>query len=179
MGNVDGQIAVFKGTAAQTVADDTLPSRSQRPWWTCRGLGSIAVVVVGDLMHTGLNATVGISAEGACHVFEESTARRRRLSDNTPSASALPSASPSVDASTDGSFGETTSVESRMVLAHTLSIPVNIKVHRASGSLRLVHDQSHRRRLLSRVLTQPLETSCLWGAQTALCMHFASNARAA
>ena len=62
IGNVDGELAVFKGT-------------SSKPWRTCSGLGMITCVKAGDVFNTGRNWLVCTTAEGWCYVFNVSNLR--------------------------------------------------------------------------------------------------------
>lgn len=56
VGQINGDLLIFKGS-------------SQKPWRTCRKLGMITCVGVGDLWNQGENLLFCITAEGWCHMF--------------------------------------------------------------------------------------------------------------
>ncbi|KAG0238263.1 integrin alpha FG-GAP repeat-containing protein 2 [Actinomortierella wolfii] len=59
IGNLVGELFVFKGSHPEGL-----------PWLTCKGLGTITAVAIGDIRNWGRNSVVVISAEGLCHIFD-------------------------------------------------------------------------------------------------------------
>ncbi|KAF9970232.1 integrin alpha FG-GAP repeat-containing protein 2 [Actinomortierella ambigua] len=59
IGNLVGELFVFKGNHPEGL-----------PWLTCKGLGTITAVAIGDIRNWGRNSVVVISAEGLCHIFD-------------------------------------------------------------------------------------------------------------
>ena len=60
VGNVDGEMLVFKGEFAS------------KPWKTFRHDGMITCIVAGDLWNTGRNVLMSITADGWSYVFDVS-----------------------------------------------------------------------------------------------------------
>lgn len=56
VGQINGDLLIFKGS-------------SEKPWRTCRKLGMITCVGVGDVWNQGENLLFCITAEGWCHMF--------------------------------------------------------------------------------------------------------------
>ncbi|KAF9928567.1 integrin alpha FG-GAP repeat-containing protein 2 [Linnemannia zychae] len=59
IGNLVGELFVFKGNNPDGL-----------PWLTCKGLGTITAVAIGDIRNCGKNSIVVLSAEGLCHIFD-------------------------------------------------------------------------------------------------------------
>ncbi|KAF9417020.1 integrin alpha FG-GAP repeat-containing protein 2 [Podila epigama] len=59
IGNLVGDLFIFKGNHPEGL-----------PWMTCKGLGTITAVAIGDIRNVGKNSIVVLSAEGLCHIFD-------------------------------------------------------------------------------------------------------------
>ncbi|KAF9910790.1 integrin alpha FG-GAP repeat-containing protein 2 [Linnemannia zychae] len=59
IGNLVGELFIFKGNNPEGL-----------PWLTCKGLGTITAVAIGDIRNCGKNSIVVLSAEGLCHIFD-------------------------------------------------------------------------------------------------------------
>ncbi|KAG0301592.1 integrin alpha FG-GAP repeat-containing protein 2, partial [Dissophora globulifera] len=59
IGNLIGELFIFKGNHPEGL-----------PWLTCKGLGTITAVAIGDIRNWGKNSVVVMSAEGLCHIFD-------------------------------------------------------------------------------------------------------------
>ncbi|KAG0296497.1 integrin alpha FG-GAP repeat-containing protein 2 [Linnemannia gamsii] len=59
IGNLVGELFIFKGNNPEGI-----------PWLTCKGLGTITAVTIGDIRNCGKNSIVVLSAEGLCHIFD-------------------------------------------------------------------------------------------------------------
>ncbi|KAF9134836.1 integrin alpha FG-GAP repeat-containing protein 2 [Mortierella sp. GBA39] len=59
IGNLIGELFIFKGNNPEGL-----------PWLTCKGLGTITAVAIGDIRNCGKNSIVVLSAEGLCHIFD-------------------------------------------------------------------------------------------------------------
>ncbi|KAF9358228.1 integrin alpha FG-GAP repeat-containing protein 2 [Mortierella sp. AD094] len=59
IGNLVGDLFIFKGNHPEGL-----------PWLTCKGLGTITAVTIGDIRNWGKNSIVVMSAEGLCHIFD-------------------------------------------------------------------------------------------------------------
>ena len=57
LGNVDGELSIFKGDCA-------------KPWKTCKNLGMITCIGVGDVFNKGRNFLMCVTAEGWCYIFD-------------------------------------------------------------------------------------------------------------
>ncbi|KAG0006445.1 integrin alpha FG-GAP repeat-containing protein 2 [Modicella reniformis] len=59
IGNLVGDLFIFKNNHPEG-----------QPWLTCKGLGTITAVTIGDIRNCGKNSIVVMSAEGLCHIFD-------------------------------------------------------------------------------------------------------------
>ncbi|KAF9089875.1 integrin alpha FG-GAP repeat-containing protein 2 [Mortierella sp. AD031] len=78
IGNLVGELFIFKGNNPEGL-----------PWLTCKGLGTITAVAIGDIRNCGKNSIVVLSAEGLCHIFD--IAGIDDENGHQPSAGAVPS----------------------------------------------------------------------------------------
>ncbi|KAF9585215.1 integrin alpha FG-GAP repeat-containing protein 2 [Lunasporangiospora selenospora] len=59
IGNLVGELFIFKHNNPEGL-----------PWLSCKGLGTITAIAIGDIRNCGKNSIVVLSAEGLCHIFD-------------------------------------------------------------------------------------------------------------
>ncbi|OZJ02500.1 hypothetical protein BZG36_04845 [Bifiguratus adelaidae] len=88
VGNLIGDLAIYKGAC-----------ENGQPTWSCKGLGTITCIAVGDVRNCGKNSVVCINAEGQAYIFDFSapdTVYTPTVSVDSPSTSSSAMNTPTV-----------------------------------------------------------------------------------